>query len=80
MKKVNVYVTLRESVLDPQGVAVNGGLTQLGFEGVNSVRIGKMIELQVEEHVSDDMIREMCEKLLVNTVIEDYKIETEVAV
>ncbi|MFK3988227.1 MULTISPECIES: phosphoribosylformylglycinamidine synthase subunit PurS [Exiguobacterium] len=75
MKKVNVYVTLRESVLDPQGVAVKGGLEHLGFTGVESVRIGKVIELQVAEETTEAMVRDMCEKLLVNTVIENYRIE-----
>lgn len=75
MKKVNVYVTLRESVLDPQGVAVKGGLEHLGFTGVESVRIGKVIELQVADETTETMVRDMCEKLLVNTVIENYRIE-----
>ena len=75
MKKVNVYVTLRESVLDPQGVAVKGGLEHLGFTGVESVRIGKVIELQVAEETTEAMVRDICEKLLVNTVIENYRIE-----
>lgn len=75
MKKVNVYVTLRESVLDPQGVAVKGGLEHLGFAGVESVRIGKVIELQVADDTTEDMVKEMCEKLLVNTVIENFEIE-----
>ncbi|MCA0982146.1 MULTISPECIES: phosphoribosylformylglycinamidine synthase subunit PurS [Exiguobacterium] len=75
MKKVNVYVTLRESVLDPQGVAVKGGLEHLGFAGIESVRIGKVIELQVADETTEDMVKEMCEKLLVNTVIENYEIE-----
>ena len=75
MKKVNVYVTLRESVLDPQGVAVKGGLEHLGFTGVESVRIGKVIELQVAAETTEAMVRDMCEKLLVNTVIENYRIE-----
>ncbi len=75
MKKVNVYVTLRESVLDPQGVAVKGGLEHLGFIGVESVRIGKVIELQLADETTEAMVRDMCEKLLVNTVIENYRIE-----
>ncbi|WP_214731755.1 phosphoribosylformylglycinamidine synthase subunit PurS [Exiguobacterium sp. s195] len=75
MKKVNVYVTLRESVLDPQGVAVKGGLEHLGFTGVESVRIGKVIELQVADDTTEAMVKEMCEKLLVNTVIENFEIE-----
>ena len=75
MKKVNVYVTLRESVLDPQGVAVKGGLDHLGFTGIESVRIGKVIELQVAEGTTEADVKEMCERLLVNTVIENYDIE-----
>lgn len=75
MKKVNVYVTLRESVLDPQGVAVKGGLDHLGFTGVESVRIGKVIELQVADETTEADVKEMCERLLVNTVIENYDIE-----
>ena len=59
MKKVNVYVTLRESVLDPQGVAVKGGLEHLGFAGVESVRIGKVIELQVADHTTENMVKEI---------------------
>jgi len=78
MKKVNVYVTLRESVLDPQGVAVKGGLDHLGFTGVEAVRIGKVIELQVADETTEADIKEMCERLLVNTVIENYDIEMEV--
>jgi len=77
MKKVIVSIALRESILDPQGVAVKGGLQQLGFTGVESVRIGKQIELLVEMETTEAMIHEMCQKLLVNTVMEDYQITIE---
>ncbi|UKS56534.1 phosphoribosylformylglycinamidine synthase subunit PurS [Exiguobacterium acetylicum] len=77
MKKVIVSIALRESILDPQGVAVKGGLQQLGFNGVESVRIGKQIELLVETETTEAMIHEMCQKLLVNTVMEDYQITIE---
>ncbi|WEG12397.1 phosphoribosylformylglycinamidine synthase subunit PurS [Pullulanibacillus sp. KACC 23026] len=77
MKKVKVVVTLKESVLDPQGQAVSGAVERLGFKGVASVRIGKLIELEVEDFVTDSEIKEMCEKLLANTVIEDYRYEVE---
>lgn len=77
MKKVTVVVTLRESVLDPQGQAVSGAIERLGFNGVTSVRIGKLIELEVEDTVGESEIKEMCEKLLANTVIEDYRFEVE---
>jgi phosphoribosylformylglycinamidine synthase PurS subunit len=77
MKKVKVTITLRESVLDPQGQAVSGAIERLGFDGVNNVRIGKLVELEVEDGVTESEIKEMCEKLLANTVIEDYRYEIE---
>jgi len=76
MFKVKVYVTLRESILDPAGTAVKGSLHKLGFEEVQNVRIGKYIELTVDK-VDEAQIKAMCEKLLANTVMEDYRIEVE---
>jgi len=73
--KARVYVTLKKGVLDPQGKAIHHALEGLGFEGVNDVRAGKMIELDVAESVSDAKIEEMCRKLLANTVIENFRIE-----
>lgn len=70
---VNVY--LKQGVLDPQGKAAHHALTSLGFNGVNDVRIGKQIVLDVDNTVTLDMIKEMCETLLANTVIEDYDFE-----
>ena len=82
MNKVKVYVTLRESVLDPQGTALKGALHTMGYNEVADVRIGKYLELQVEpsERDLDTVVKEMCEKLLANTVIEDYRYEVEEAV
>lgn len=77
MKKIKVIVTLKESVLDPQGQAVSGAIERLGYSGVTNVRIGKLIELEVEDRVTEAQIDEMCEKLLANTVIEDYRYEIE---
>ncbi len=79
MYKVKVYVTLRESVLDPQGSAVKGSLHQLNYKEVNDVRIGKYMELMIDETVADldTAVKEICEKLLANTVIEDYRYEVE---
>ena len=79
MYKVKVYVTLRESVLDPQGSAVKGSLHQLNYKEVMDVRIGKYMELMIEESVADldKTVKEICEKLLANTVIEDYRYEVE---
>ena len=79
MYKVKVYVTLRESVLDPQGTAVQKSLNTLDFPEVLDVRIGKYMELKLSESTAniDESVRMMCEKLLVNTVIEDYRYEIE---
>ena len=81
MKKVKVYVTLRESVLDPQGSAVMGSLHNMGYDEVQDVRIGKFLELQLNDadRDVDTAVKEMCEKLLTNTVIEDYRYEVEEA-
>jgi phosphoribosylformylglycinamidine synthase subunit PurS len=70
---VNVY--LKQGVLDPQGKAAHHALGSLGFKGINDVRIGKQIVLDVDSSITPDMIKEMCETLLANTVIEDYDFE-----
>lgn len=78
MYKALVFVTLKQSVLDPQGSAVRGSLHTLGFEEAEEVRIGKYMELRVnlnDESQAEQRVREMCEKLLANTVIEDYRFE-----
>ena len=74
--RARVFVTLKEGVLDPQGLAIHGALGALGFDGVESVRQGKVfyIELDSEED-AEKRLRDMCGKLLANTVIEDYRIE-----
>jgi phosphoribosylformylglycinamidine synthase len=73
-----VYVTLRQGVLDPQGEAIRHALSAMGFAGVEAVRQGKVIDLELAEtdpEVARSRVTEMCEKLLANTVIEDYRIE-----
>lgn len=79
MYKVKIYVTLKESVLDPQGSAVTHSLHRLAFDEVKDVRIGKYMEVMIETDQDnlDARVREMCEKLLANTVIEDYRYEAE---
>lgn len=79
MTKVKIYVTLRESVLDPQGFAVQGSLVKMGYNEVSDVRIGKYLEVTIDETTRDldSLVKEMCEKLLANTVIEDYRYEVE---
>jgi len=73
--KVRVVVTLKPGVLDPQGKAVHKALGGLGFDGVEDVRTGKLVELDVADDTSDAAIDEMCRKLLANTVIENYRVE-----
>ena len=73
--KIRVHVNLQPGVLDPQGRAVHHALEGLGFEGVDDVRVGRLIELDVADHTGDDALDEMCRKLLANTVIENYRIE-----
>ncbi len=76
--KARVHVTLKPGVLDPQGKAIQKALTGLGFDGVESVRQGKVIELDLAETDparAKERVREMCEKLLANTVIENYAVE-----
>ena len=76
MAQVKVYVTLKPSLLDAQGKVVQGALQQLGYSSVEEVRIGKYVEMQVEDGPElDASVREMCTKLLSNPVIEDYRYE-----
>ena len=76
--KARVTVTLKTGVLDPQGQAIEGSLKALGFPGVASVRQGKVFDLTLEgtdESAARSQLTSMCEKLLANTVIENYAIE-----
>lgn len=73
--KAVVHVMLKQGVLDPQGDAVKAALGGLGFTGVEGVRQGKRIELDLAAGTTESQIVEMCEKLLANTVIESYRIE-----
>ncbi|MEO0667925.1 MAG: phosphoribosylformylglycinamidine synthase subunit PurS [Pseudomonadota bacterium] len=73
--KATVHVMLKNGVLDPQGEAVRHALGASGFDGVNGVRQGKVIELDLAEGTTQAQVAEMCEKLLANTVIESYRID-----
>ena len=76
--QARMIVTLRQGVLDPAGEAVKGGLAQLGFETVEAVRLGKVIDLELSETNEAEArakLEEMGNKLLANTVIEDFQIE-----
>ena len=73
--QARVHVMLKTGVLDPQGEAVHHALSSMGYDGVNGVRQGKVIELDLADGTSEAQIGEMCEKLLANTVIESYRVE-----
>lgn len=76
--KAHIHVTLKNGVLDPQGKAVEHALVSLGFDGVDNVRQGKFIELNLTETdpaKAEAKANDMCEKLLANTVIENYSVE-----
>jgi phosphoribosylformylglycinamidine synthase len=75
--KTRIYVTLKKGVLDPQGKAIHHALEGLGFAGVNEVRAGKLIELDLDPGVGEAEVEAMCRKLLANTVIENFRIERE---
>ncbi|WP_166243960.1 phosphoribosylformylglycinamidine synthase subunit PurS [Paenibacillus turpanensis] len=80
MWKATVYVTIKQNVLDPQGSAVRGSLHAMGFDEVESVRIGKYMELKLDagsREAAEERVKTMCEKLLANTVVEDYRYELE---
>ena len=76
--RVCVSLTLKRSVLDPQGEAVKQSLHALGFAGVDGVRVGKLVEIEVAEtdrKAAREQVSRMCEDLLANTVIEDYRVD-----
>ena len=73
--KVRVFVSLKTGVLDPQGRAIHHAIEGLGIHGVHDVRAGKMIELEVDDSVSDGDLDTMCKQLLANLVIENYRVE-----
>lgn len=73
--KARVHVMLKNGVLDPQGEAVRHALGAMGFDGVNGVRQGKVIDLELAEGTTEADVKDMCEKLLANTVIESYTVE-----
>ena len=75
-----VYVTLKPTVNDPQGLTIRGGLHSLGFESVESVRAGKYLEIRLDGKTKSEaeaLVTEMCRKLLANPVIEDFRFEIE---
>ena len=80
MYSAKVYISLKPTVNDPQGLTIKGGLHSLGFDSVESVRSGKYIEIKINENniqQAQDKVNEMCRKLLANPVIETYRFELE---
>ncbi|MCL4078037.1 phosphoribosylformylglycinamidine synthase subunit PurS [Coriobacteriia bacterium Es71-Z0120] len=74
MARFDVYVTYKKGIFDPPGATAERALQHLGYDEVRSVRIGKYVQLEVADGTSEDRVREMCEKLLANPVIEDFRI------
>lgn len=77
MKRAKVYVTLKPTVLDPQGATVAKALNHLGYQEVSNARVGKIIELEVDDKTPKARIEEMAERLLANPVIEEFVVEIE---
>jgi phosphoribosylformylglycinamidine synthase PurS subunit len=80
MYLAKVYITLKPTVNDPQGLTIKGALHNLGFTSVEDVRAGKYIEIQIRENnltKAKEQVNEMCRKLLANPVIENYRFELE---
>ncbi|MGB3694130.1 MAG: phosphoribosylformylglycinamidine synthase subunit PurS [Spirulinaceae cyanobacterium] len=76
--QASIYITLRPSVLDPAGTAVQSGIKQLGYQGVEKVRIGKFVELTItaaNKQQAEEQLAQICDRLLANTVIENYRFE-----
>lgn len=73
MARYQIFVTYKQGIFDPPGATAENALRNLGYEGVNHVRIGKFIQLDAE--ADEAKVAEMCDKLLANPVIEDYRIE-----
>ena len=81
MYLAKVFIRLKPTVSDPQGQTIQGGLRQLGFDSVESVRAGKYMEIRLDEDDEENAgrkVRDMCEKLLANPIIEEYTFELEV--
>ena len=75
MARFRIYVTYKKGIFDPPGATAERALQNLGYTEVNSVKIGKFIQLEVADGTDEARVREMCDRLLANPVIEDYRIE-----
>jgi phosphoribosylformylglycinamidine synthase len=77
MKEYRIFVTGKQGIFDPAGKTAQNALDNLGYEGVEDLRIGKFIRMTCDDSVSSETVTEMCEKLLANPIIEDFRIEGE---
>ena len=80
MFQARIFIRLKPTVNDPEGITIHGGLRQLGFDSVESVRAGKFMEVRLndeDEDVATENVRRMCDRLLANPIIEDYSFELE---
>jgi len=75
MARFDIYVTYKKGIFDPPGATAERALQNLGYAEVSSVKIGKFIQLEVATGTPEERVREMCDRLLANPVIEDYRIE-----
>jgi len=78
--KAKIFIMLKKGILDPQGKAVQQALQSFGYDGLEGVRVGKYLEINITDRskaVAEREVREMCEKLLANTVIEEYRFEVD---
>jgi len=75
MSRYNIYVTLKQVVYDPAGKAAENAIADLGYKGLESLRIGKFIEIKADEQLDISDVEEICARLLSNPVIEDFKID-----
>lgn len=75
MARYEIFVTYKKGIFDPPGATAQRALVNLGYDEVAEVKIGKYVRLEVAEGTSEERVREMCDKLLANPVIEDYRIE-----
>jgi len=77
MKHYRIYVTGKKGIFDPAGKTAQNALDNLGYKGIDNLRIGKFIQLSCEDDVTLDTVTQMCNKLLANPIIEDFRIEEE---
>lgn len=75
MRRYEIYVTAKQGIFDPAGATAKNALDNLGYEGIEDVKVGKYLQITVEDFVSKEAVEKMCEQLLANPIIEDFRIE-----